>query len=81
MNRFKKIRIEGYTDHHGSDAYNMKLSRARAYSVREYLAARGVPRNRLECAWFGKRRPKAPKTLSMAAQDEINRRVEFKVLH
>src|SRR5260370_31972 len=37
----KPARIEGHTDAIGSDAYNMKLSEARAATVRDWLAARG----------------------------------------
>src|SRR5712691_6109428 len=38
----KPPRIEGHTDAIGSDAYNMKLSEARATTVRQWLAGRGL---------------------------------------
>jgi len=37
------IRVVGYTDRIGRDAYNLVLSRRRAEAVRDYLAANGVP--------------------------------------
>jgi outer membrane protein OmpA-like peptidoglycan-associated protein len=81
MANFKKIRIEGHTDRHGGDAYNMRLSKARALSVRTYLESRGVDSKRLESEGYGKRRPKAPSGLSPTEQDAVNRRVEFKVIN
>lgn len=36
------IRIEGYTDRLGSDAYNQRLSALRAQTVKHYLAAGGI---------------------------------------
>ncbi|MGE0526415.1 MAG: OmpA family protein [Bdellovibrionales bacterium] len=37
-----KLRIAGYTDHLGAEAYNQKLSEQRAENVKVYLAAQGV---------------------------------------
>jgi OOP family OmpA-OmpF porin len=34
---YLKIEVEGHTDTRGSDAYNQRLSQARAESVRDYL--------------------------------------------
>ncbi len=39
----RTVRIDGYTDHLGSAAYNLKLSQHRADAVRRYLQQRGVP--------------------------------------
>ncbi|MFA8356927.1 OmpA family protein [Burkholderia ubonensis] len=39
----QEIAIVGYTDRLGSDAYNIKLSEARAKTVGDYLIAAGVP--------------------------------------
>lgn len=36
------VRIVGHTDNIGSDDYNLKLSKARAQAVSEYLVSRGV---------------------------------------
>lgn len=37
---YLKIEVEGHTDTRGSEAYNQKLSQARAESVRDYLLAK-----------------------------------------
>ncbi len=52
-----KLRVEGHTDHRGSDAYNNRLSQARSESVRQYLTNRGVAPERLVAQGFGERRP------------------------
>lgn len=39
-----QLRVTGYTDSVGSDAYNQRLSEKRAHSVTEYLIGAGVPR-------------------------------------
>jgi OOP family OmpA-OmpF porin len=51
--------IHGYTDDRGGDAYNLKLSEARAASVVDYLVAQGVPRANLRARGFGKADPVA----------------------
>lgn len=40
-----QLKVTGYTDSVGSEAYNLKLSKARAQSVVEYLIESGVPRS------------------------------------
>lgn len=50
------IRLEGHTDVSGPWRYNHALSKARAVSVRNYLALRGVPRDRLIAQGFGPER-------------------------
>ena len=42
----KRIRIEGHTDFHGDDAYNLKLSDERAAAVREPEGPQSGDRNR-----------------------------------
>ena len=48
-----KIRVEGHTDAHGTDGFNIWLSRARAKSVRAYLISAGVSADRLEAVGIG----------------------------
>lgn len=67
--------VEGHTDSRGTDAYNLKLSRARAAAVRDYLVERGVEPARLESAGFGESRPVASNDTDSGR--EMNRRVEF----
>jgi OOP family OmpA-OmpF porin len=70
-----RVRIEGHTDSVGSAQYNMDLSQARAESVTEYLATRGVESNRMMAEGFGEEQPIA--TNETAAGRAENRRVEL----
>ena len=62
----------------GSDALNMKLSGARANSVREYMIGQGVEATRLTAIGFGKTKPIADN--GTADGREMNRRVEFTIV-
>ena len=74
----KTIRIEGHTDDRGSDAYNLKLSDARAASVRQYMTDKGIAADRLLSEGFGESKPIASnKKRKGRAQ---NRRVEFVIV-
>ena len=71
------VRIVGYTDGVGSNAYNEKLSLRRAESVRNYLAGHGVPADKITVEGKGKSDPIADnKTEAGRAK---NRRVEVEV--
>ena len=70
-----KIRVEGHTDDVGNDLSNLKLSQARADSVKAYLAAHGVDAGRLDAAGFGEMRPKVANDSEEHRAE--NRRVEF----
>lgn len=72
-----KVEIQGYTDNVGSDAYNQKLSEARANTVKDYLTQKGIEASRLTAVGFGKSNPIADN--NTAAGRAQNRRVEFKV--
>ena len=70
----KVIRIEGHTDAAGSDAYNLRLSYARAVAVQEYLRdAHGLEPSRLRVVGRGKGELSDPDQ----PYDASNRRVEF----
>ncbi len=69
------VRIEGHTDDRGGKTYNMKLSRERARSVRNYLIKAGIDPSRMVSEGFGLTRPLVPNT-SDSNRDK-NRRVEF----
>jgi len=71
------VRIIGYTDSVGSNAYNEKLSLRRAESVRNYLTGHGVPADKIKVEGKGKSDPIADnKTEDGRAK---NRRVEVEV--
>ncbi|MBW2456514.1 MAG: OmpA family protein [Deltaproteobacteria bacterium] len=71
----EKVRVEGHTDDTGPREGNVKLSQARADSVRRYLIARGVSADRLTAEGHGPDRPIAEGT--DAESRKKNRRVEF----
>ena len=79
-----RLRINSHTDCRGSDAYNMRLSEARANVVIRFLASKGVDMKRLEAKGFGATVP-----VYNCAGDcgncpeegrQKNRRTEFSVL-
>ncbi len=51
------VRISGYTDRLGSDAYNLKLSQRRADAVKTYLVGKGIDGSRLTTMGKGKADP------------------------
>jgi outer membrane protein OmpA-like peptidoglycan-associated protein len=75
----ERIEIGGHTDSTGPRDLNIRLSHARARSVRNYLLARGIPPGRLSARGYGPDRP-----LDDNETDDgraRNRRVEFIVVH
>lgn len=72
------IRIEGHTDSRGSNAYNQRLSDARANSVRDYLLDKGLDTERMKAKGYGESRPIASNKTYRGR--ERNRRVEFHII-
>ena len=52
-----KVRITGYTDRLGSEAYNLKLSQRRADAVKGYFIGKGVAAERLAAVGRGEADP------------------------
>ncbi|MCS7297521.1 MAG: FG-GAP-like repeat-containing protein [Bacteroidia bacterium] len=73
-----RVEISGHTDSDGSDAYNLRLSQARAQSVVDYLISRGIDAARLVARGYGESRPVAPNDTPENKQK--NRRTELKIL-
>jgi OOP family OmpA-OmpF porin len=73
-----KVELQGHTDSRGADAYNMKLSAARANAVREYLISQGVPAEQLTSRGYGETQPVADNTTDEGRAR--NRRVDMHVL-
>jgi outer membrane protein OmpA-like peptidoglycan-associated protein len=73
-------RIEGHTDSMGTDAYNLKLSEARARTVRDWLAKQKLIPASTPIRGLGKSMPVAPNTTPDGKDDpegrQKNRRVE-----
>ncbi len=72
-----QVRVEGHTDSRGSRASNMRLSQARADSVKAYLVGHNVNASRMVSVGFGPDQP--IETNKTAAGRERNRRVEFMI--
>lgn len=72
------IEIGGHTNSYPPAEYCDRLSEARAKAVSEYLAAKGINRERLKYKGYGKRKPIASnQTISGRRK---NQRVEIKIL-
>ena len=71
------LQIEGHTDSVGGDDFNQQLSERRADSVRDFLAAQGVPGSSITARGFGKMQPVASNDTPEGRQR--NRRVELVV--
>ncbi|MBK8254309.1 MAG: OmpA family protein [Polyangiaceae bacterium] len=73
-----KVEIGGYTDNTGKEAANVKLSKARAESVKKWLIDHGVAEGRLTAVGYGPAKPIGDnKTKEGRAQ---NKRIEFAIV-
>lgn len=71
------VEVDGHTDSRGTAEYNQTLSQRRAETVTNYLASKGIARNRMTAKGFGFTAPKATnETVEGRAE---NRRVEFQI--
>lgn len=77
------VLIEGYADAVGPESFNLRLSRARAEAVRDYLVASGVAADRLRVVGRGEIEPLAPNARDDGSDNPegraVNRRVELSV--
>lgn len=69
----ERLRVEGHTDNVGSDAYNNKLSLARADAVAGVLNSTGIAPANLTVRGFGKTKPVADNATANGRME--NRRV------
>jgi len=70
-----KLEVQGHTDNKGSAAYNKKLSQKRADSVMDYLAKKGIGKDRLSAIGYGFDKPAASNDTEEGRTE--NRRVEL----
>lgn len=75
MNPKLQLKVIGHTDNVGKERVNLKVSLARAKSVKDYLVAQGVGKNRITVAGVGASEPMVPN--NTAANRAKNRRVEL----
>ena len=83
VNGIKGVQVDvviaiGHTDSLGSDAYNIKLSQARADAVKAYLVSRGVDVKRVRAIGKGESQPIADN--ASAEGRAKNRRVDVEVV-
>jgi outer membrane protein OmpA-like peptidoglycan-associated protein len=72
------IEVAGHTDSQADDAFNQKLSEARAKAVVDYLLTAGIAAGRMQSKGYGETRPIAPNATEEGRA--MNRRVEFTIL-
>ncbi|MCB9235890.1 MAG: OmpA family protein [Bacteroidia bacterium] len=73
-----KAEFRGHTDSQGDDAYNQKLSQARAETVVKYMIKKGIDERRLSFRGFGEEKPVADNFTEKGRA--LNRRVELRVI-
>jgi len=81
LSRFSKAKlvIEGHTNDIGNETFNKRLSEQRALKIKTYFIEAGIDKKRIKAIGYGESRPLLdPK---MPGAQEINKRVEFKVIY
>lgn len=77
------VLVKAHCDSRGNKAYNENLSMSRAFEVKGYLIAAGIPRSRMKINWYGEERLLnhcADEVPCSEEEYEINRRAEFKII-
>ena len=70
-----ELEIRGYTDNTGRYATNQRLSKSRAYAVKNYLISHGIDPKRLRAIGYGEQHPIASNLTREGRAS--NRRIEF----
>ena len=78
MKKGMVIEIGGHTDNTGKHAINMKLSQARANTVRNYLIKKGISPDRVKAKGYGDTQPVAPNDTEEGRKQ--NRRTEVNII-
>jgi outer membrane protein OmpA-like peptidoglycan-associated protein len=73
------IEIAGHTDVVGDEESNLKLSEARAETVRNYLISKGISSERVVAKGYGESQPIAPNSTPEGRQK--NRRTEVRIIN
>lgn len=71
------IFLSGHTDNQGRAAANLKLSKARVETVKDYLIEQGISSKRIDGKGFGGTQPRASN--ANPESRKLNRRVEFTI--
>jgi OOP family OmpA-OmpF porin len=72
------VEAGGHTDNIGSAAANLRLSKARAAAVVDYLVEQGIPQAQLRAEGYGDAQPVVPNT--NRRNRARNRRIEFRIV-
>ncbi len=72
------VQLEGHTDYQGDPRDNLRLSRDRVESVKQYLTSKGIPKSRVKTKAFGGTMPLSRDNTPEAHR--LNRRVELRIL-
>ena len=75
-----RLQLAGHSDYIGAERYNSGLSKRRADSVKKAMVAKGIASSRIQTKGEGSQYPLASNDQEKEGR-ELNRRVEFKVLH
>jgi outer membrane protein OmpA-like peptidoglycan-associated protein len=82
-NKDLTIELGSHTDSRGSDAYNQKLSQARAQSAVDYLISKGIAQDRLVAVGYGETKPVNGCINGVECSEEEhqrNRRTTFRII-
>ncbi len=77
-NQSMVIQLEGHTDYQGNAKENMKLSKDRVESVKQYITSQGIPKARIRTKAFGGTMPISRDNTPEGHR--LNRRVELRIL-
>ncbi|WP_158559297.1 OmpA family protein [Deminuibacter soli] len=84
QNQNMVIQISGHTDGKGSEAYNLRLSLARAQKCVDYIVSKGIDASRITAKGYGATMPVAPNTNADGSDNpegrKLNRRTTFTIL-
>ncbi|MBL7900737.1 MAG: OmpA family protein [Bacteroidia bacterium] len=89
LNDNLSIELSSHTDSRGSDAYNLRLSQARAQSCVTYLISKGIAKSRMIAIGYGETKPIVPQEVidemvvdgpEFEAAHQKNRRTAFRVI-
>ena len=72
------IQLEGHTDYQGNPKENMKLSKDRVESVKQYITSQGISKTRIKTKAFGGTMPLSRDNTPEGHR--LNRRVELRIL-
>jgi outer membrane protein OmpA-like peptidoglycan-associated protein len=73
---FEEGEVGGHTDSTGDEAYNLELSKRRAQSALDYLAAKGIAQGRMTAVGYGETMPIADNATPEG--QALNRRTVFR---